>query len=159
MSIATDFKKVLHEEMIRNFERDGYLTPLLFFLRDNQPIIITIPNELLLSPDGKIQLATKIKTICMTPNVRCAGIIIEACGTKVNADSEIAKLILDGNIKISELNEHVDIIIMIYSTRENDDFIAYQVDCENKTVGERFIDDNAIGFTGTFSKFFKWTQN
>jgi len=152
-------KKTLHDGMIKNFEKDGFLTPVLFFIKNEEPSITIIPNDLLSTPNGKQILAKVIKQICAQPNVFCAGIIIEGYGARLNVDSEMSKLVKNGNIKVSELKENLDIILMIISTPEGDDVISYQVDCENKTVGDRFIEEGKNSFAGTFSNFFEWTQN
>lgn len=156
--VIDSFKEALHKAMIENFENDGELTPILFFIKDNQPMISNIPYGLLSTPEGKEILAKNINEICLLPNVICAGIIIEAYGARIEKDSDIGKLVSSGNVRISELKERVDIIMMTLSTPEGDEVISYEVDCDNKTVGKRFIEDGSTS-AGRFSNFFKWTQN
>jgi len=158
--IVEDFKEVLHEGMKENFEKDGSLTPILFFIKDNQPAISQIPNEFLSSLEGKQQLANVIKRICTLPNVSCGGMIIEAYGSKIDKDlnPETTEAIMTGKKRISELDEKDDIIMMIFSTPEKDEMISYVVDCQNNTVGEPYI-DGVKGIGGTFSNFFNWSKN
>lgn len=156
-----DFKKVLHHGMIKSFEADGCLAPIVFFYKDDKPIISEIPNDLLNSSEGKIILADMIKTACLNPTTRVAGIIIEAYGVKLDEkqDSDINESIKRGEIRVSELDEKQDIIIMIFSTPNSEEFISYCVDPKTKTVGEEFIGESADVMAGTFSKFFNWSKN
>lgn len=156
--IIEGFKSVLHKGMIENFEKDGRITPILFFIKDNQPIITTIPNKFFATQEGKCQLGDTIRNICLTPNVFAAGMIFEAYGAKMNKEDGICKLINDGAIKVSELKNKEDIIILLFSTPEGEDSISYVVDVNNKTVGEKFVSaENSVG--GIFSNFFKWGMN
>lgn len=156
-----EFKDVLHKGMIKNFENDGYITPVVFFFKGDQPMISTIPSELLNTPEGKLVLADIIKTACLNPETSVAGIIIEAYGAKINEDddSEKAKSLLKGEIRVSELDEKQDIIIMIFSTIEGEETISYIVDPKTKTITEPFQSEGADQIAGTFSDFFKWKGN
>jgi len=153
------FKDTLHKGMINNFEKDGYLVPVLFFIKDDQPVLVKIENEMLSTPEGKHDLSNMIRTICVTPNVRAAGIIIEAYGAKMDKDDGLSNFVVDGTIKVSELSNKEDIIILIFSTPEGDDMISYAVDVKNKKVGKRFSEGDANSTGGIFSNFFKWRQN
>jgi hypothetical protein len=66
---------------------------------------------------------------------------------------------MSGNVKVSELKESQDIILMIFSTPANEEMISYVVDCDNKTVGEQLTEGEAEGVGGTFSHFFNWNKN
>jgi hypothetical protein len=155
-----EFKEVLRRGMIANFEKYGYLTPILFFYMKNQPVISIIPGELLGSRNGKELIAGMIRKICQEKPVLAAGIIIEANAAKMNEKSELTKLIENGDLKISELKEKQDIILMLFSTPEKEEIIMYVVDCKNKTVGEPFADGfDATGMQGTFSNFFTAKRN
>lgn len=153
-----DFKKVFHELMLVNFKRDGYLAPTLFFLKDNQPSVALIPQELLSSVEGKNKLADIIRKICKEPTVLAAGIIIEAHITKVLPNTEKLKNLLDGTVRVSELKEKQDIILMHFSTPVGEEMISYVVDYKNKTVGESMNYD-ASGAVGIFAGFFDWNRN
>lgn len=48
------FKKVLHEGMIENFKKDGFLTPIMFFYKGGLPFISTIDDTFLNSNEGKM---------------------------------------------------------------------------------------------------------
>jgi len=155
-----DFKEILRQGMIENFERDGYLAPVFFFYEIGQPVISQIPNELLNNARGKQILAGIIKTICLKPTVLAAGIIIEANAAKLDdKDSELTKMVLNGDIRVSELKQSQDIIVMLFSTPSKEEVFAYAVDCKTKTVGEEFGDGELDGIGGTFSKFFDWKKN
>ena len=153
-----DFKETMKNGMIENFKIHGFLTPVMFFLINGQPVISTIPGELLEDYEGKTILSNMIKRICKDPNVIAGGIIIEANAAKVDADSELSKLLLNGDLRVSELKEKQDIIMMVFSTPEKEEMIAYHVDCKNKTVGEPLA-SNYDSFGGTFSEFFNWNKN
>jgi hypothetical protein len=154
-----DFKEVLRNGMIANFEKDGYVAPIVFFFKDDRPIMSVVPPEYISTPEGKAMLAQMIKSFCAQPNVLAAGLIIEANGARMDADSEMTKLVLNGSVKISELKDKIDIIVMIFSTPESEELIAYEVDCENFKVGEKFSDEAAKAMGSTFSNFFNWSKN
>lgn len=154
-----NFKETLKSGMIKNFEKDGHLTPIVFFFVNNQPIVSLIPPELLSDQIGKEILGNMIKSFCAQPNVLAGGIIIEAYGAKMDGDGELAKLVLNGDVSVSELKEHVDIIIMMFSTPEAEEMIAYEVNCEKHEIGAKFGSEEAKAFGGTFSKFFNWNRN
>lgn len=150
-----DFKEVMRNGMIENFKNDGRLLPVAFFYADNQPHISEIPNDMLKNSAGKLALSMNIKALCGNPAVTAAGIIIEAYGAKINADSKDAKNVLDGIVRVSELDEKQDIIIMIFSTPEKDETFSYLVDSKNKTVGEEFVTGDSDPMKSIFGNFFE----
>lgn len=155
-----EFKEFMRDCMIHNFENDGYLTPIFYFFRKGQPMLGMIPSEVLSSHEGKQQLATMIRNVCQDPTVIAAGIIIEAYGAKFENNNPLSKLVQNGDLRVSELKEKQDIIVMIFSTPEKDEIITYSVDCKNKKVGEQFAEPNFIGgFAGIFSNFFDRREN
>jgi hypothetical protein len=153
------FKESLRNGMIENFQKYGELVPMLFFLKDNTPIMGQIPNELLSCTEGKMILAAKIRNVCIEPNVFAAGIIMEANGVKFEENNELSKQVINGNISISELKEKQDIIVMIFSTPEEEVMLAYEVNCNDKTVGNMFGEEEMKQMGGTFSNFFSWNKN
>lgn len=153
-----EFKNAMKEGMIKNFETDGYITPVLFFINNGELKISQIPNYLLMTDDGKDYLSSKIKSMCALPSIQAAGIIIEAWGAKLEADSDDAKALLNNEINVSELNEKQDIIMLIFSTPTKSESIAYTVDCENKKILGDFCDEAKL-VGGRFANFFQWTQN
>ena len=156
------FKNVLHKGMIENFKTDGSLTPIMFFMKDDQPIITQIPNEYLINAESKNKLGEIVRKLTQEPDTKVAGIIIEAYGAKIDnkKDPKTAKSLINGDVRVSELDERQDIIVMIFSTPYNEEMISYVVDPKTKTVGESFNDNNdADAFMGTFSHFFNWTNN
>lgn len=154
-----EFKEILRQGMITNFERDGYLTPIVFFFKNGAPVIEMIPPELLANSMGKEILALMLKKTCQEPNVLAAGIIIEAYGAKIDENNPNKDSIASGEIRVSELDEKQDIIVMLFSTPESEELIIYEVDCENKKVGSLFNDEEMNKFDGLFSNFFTWNKN
>lgn len=154
-----EFKEVLHQGMKKNFELAGYLTPIMFFLKGDEPTLSEIPNEYIASPAGKLALGEIIRRVCQEPDVEMAGLIIEAYGAKLDKNEEDAEAVLSGKKKISDLDDKEDIIIMIISTPEGDEAISYIVDPATKTVGEEFMGEGLDSMKGTFSNFFNWEDN
>lgn len=154
-----EFKEILRQGMITNFERDGYLTPIVFFFKNGAPVIEMIPPELLANSMGKEILALMLKKTCQEPNVLAAGIIMEAYGAKIDENNPNKDSIASGEIRVSELDEKQDIIVMLFSTPESEELIIYEVDCENKKVGSLFNDEEMNKFDGLFSNFFTWNKN
>lgn len=152
------FKEHMHQSMLMNFKKSGFLVPVVFFLFCKRSIIKKIPRNLLSNPEGKDHLANAIKHMCEDPRVTAAGIIIEANGAKIKGDNELLNSVLIGNVKVSELKEKQDIIIMIFSTPEGEELISYVVNSSNKTIVEPF-NDNKGSYDGKFSNFFGWNKN
>ena len=119
-----EFKEVMKNGMVENFKRSGFLTPIMFFLRGNEGVVSQIPKELLENSEGKTKLADLIKSICKQPDVIAGGIIIEAYAKSVNQNNEMSKLLLNGDMRVSELKEKDDIIMMVFSTPEKEEAIA-----------------------------------
>lgn len=156
-----NFKEVMKNGMLLNFKDDGFLTPVLFFLVHNMhPQLKMIPNEFLSTKEGKQLLADKIKNICSEPDVIAAGIIIEASGIKIdlNSPKDLFNKINSGEVKVSDLKEREDYILMIFSTPEKDEKFSYVVDVENKKIIEEMGSDNMGLIAGTFSNFFQWNK-
>jgi hypothetical protein len=158
-NLVNRFKEIMRNSMIKNFENDGALSPVMFYIKDNQPIISQIPYGLFESQEGKYLIAETIKNICSQPNVLAVGIIIEAYGAVTNIDDKISKDIISGEIKISDLDDKQDIIAMVYSTPEKEEIIAYAVDEREKKVLDRFGETDGSSLSGLFSGFFNWSKN
>jgi hypothetical protein len=155
-----DFKEVLRLGMIGNFENDGFLIPIVFFLKGNQPVFSQIPPEMLSTDGGKTLLASIIRRECQEPNVFAAGIIIEASAALMDENDEIAKKVLNGEMSISEMKDKQHVIMLFFSTPEEEESIVYKVDCENKKVGELlFNGDLTKQMSGRFTDLFKWNKN
>lgn len=154
-----EFKKSMEKRMIDEFEKNGYINPLFFMLKDGKKILIPIPPEFLSDQFSKTILADMIKSICMEKGVMAAGILIEAYFAKFKTNDEMAKFIENGTIKVSEYKNKEDIILMIFSTPfSKDEVFGYVVNTKTKTVGERVMDDYDK-FSGIFSGLFIWNQN
>jgi len=145
--------------MITNFEKDGYLAPIVFFHKGDDILISEIPNELLSTQEGKSMIADIIKMVCSSPETTAAGMIIEAYGAKLDKDNTNAEDVMSGKKRVSDLEEKQDIIIMIFSTPEKEELISYVVDPEAKKVGEEFSPDECDKMAGTFSGFFSWKKS
>lgn len=156
MSTKT-IKKVMYDGMIENFEKDGFLQPILFFIKDGIPLIIPIPPDIIGTSEGKTRMIGMIKSMCTMPMVSGAGLIIEAYARKFNNDDELGKLVMNGDVKVKDLKDKEDIILMIFSTPEKETMTAHYVDCDNKVVGEKMESFDQLG--GLFSGFFNWNKN
>ena len=78
---------------------------------------------------------------------------------KIKDDNELLNSVLNGNIKVSEIKDNKDIIIMVFSTPEGEEMISYVVDSPNKTIVEPFDIDSKKGtYDGRFSNFFSWNK-
>ena len=70
----------------------------------------------------------------------------------------IVNIFLYGEIDMSDIEDKHDIIIMLFSSPEEEEFIAYYVDDATKTVGDKFCEDGT-NFEGLFSHLFAWNKN
>jgi hypothetical protein len=154
-----NFREVLRHGMIQNFEKDGYLTPVVFFYIESRPIISMIPVELLKTPEGKLKLAEHIRCFCESNPVLAAGIIMEADAAKIG--QEKFDEFLKSDAKVKDLAEKQDVIVMIFSTPEKEEMISYAVDVPTKKVlGIYSEDSDAAGVRGgKFSNLFSWRKN
>ena len=151
------FKKFMHDTMLENYKRDGHLSPV-FITFSNEKILITpIPRDQL-KPENKQALATTIKNTCKNPLILASVVIIEAYGAQVKPDSEVINKIMNGEIDMSDIEDKHDIIIMLFSSPEEEEFIAYYVNDKTKTVGKRFCEEGD-NFEGLFSHLFAWNKN
>lgn len=128
-----DFKEILKQIMIENFQRDGHLTPLLFLYKNDEPVIHQIPEELLSSKSKKELLANMIRTLCQEPTVLAAGIMIEA-------------------------KKKQDIILMVFSTPEGEEIFTYPINRENRIIGEP-LDAETKKNDSIFFGFFSGNKN
>jgi hypothetical protein len=152
-----DFKIALHKGMIVNYKRDGFITPIIFFMTvKKQGFVQAIPPEFLKTSEGKSKLSTFIKQICSDLSVIAAGIMIEAYAKSVEKDNELGDLLQKGNVKVSELKEKDDIILMIFSTPKFEEIIGYYVNPETKEVKTKLENSSEIG--GIFSQLFDWRK-
>jgi hypothetical protein len=128
-------------------------------MSDGKPAFGLIPQELL-TPENKIQFAEQIKDmISQNSTVIAAGLILEAYGAQIHKDSELGKLVLNGDIDMPQINDKKDIIIMSFSTPKEEEFFAYLVDDKTKTVGEKFGEGECKNYEGIFSNLFTWNKN
>lgn len=151
-------KDVFTKGMIQNFEQDGYLAPIAFFIKGDTPHIIPIQSDMINSVEGKIELSNIMKKICSEPTVLVAGIVSEAYSAKI-MDSSMVGIIERSDIRVHDLDNKEDIILLLISSPEGDDIVAYVVDIENKRVCERFDKVGLNQFGGLFSGFFNWNRN
>ncbi|MFA5366336.1 MAG: hypothetical protein WC333_00235 [Dehalococcoidia bacterium] len=145
--------------MIANFENDGRLDPVMFFLKAGKPIIIRIPDFMFSSQKNKTIVSNSIKLFTHQPDVLAAGIIIEAWGAKLSDKDELVESLKKGEKQVRDLEEKQDVIIMLFSTPEKEEMIGYTVDCVNKKVCEKFSDGEDASYGGIFANFFTWNRN
>jgi hypothetical protein len=161
MKEIDSFKEVMHQGMLENFKKDGFLQPLIFLLykKENEifPIFKPLEGNFMGNYEYKKDITEKMHIICESPLVLAAGIITEAYGAKISNDNEISKKLLNGDIRVSELKEKEDIIILTFNTRVSEEIIAYVVDVKNKTIVEKYPE--ASNYSGMFSGFFGWKKN
>lgn len=152
-------KNGLVNAMLFNFKKDGYLTPTLFFVNHKmEPHFEPIPQEIMGTPQGKQILGQVIKKICSNLQIIAAGVIVEAYAKSINKDTdqELSNLLQQGNLKVSELKDKEDIILMVFSTPTKEEIISYFVDPNTKTIKEKLPDGGEVG--GLFSQFFEWRK-
>lgn len=153
------FKECVREAMLQNFEADGKLVPLFFFIKKGKPGVSAIPAEYFNSNEAKIKLSYSMKSFCKEKDVACAGIVFEAfvrvCDSKNEEEAGINKLLLDGTLRVAQLNEKRDAIIMIFSTPDSEENISYYVDPATKTVKEQLPTPKGGDTGGLFSNFFE----
>ncbi len=135
-----------------NFENDGKILPVIFFLVNNHPVITPIPEEFL-NDERKPDLTYIIKEMCTNSRISCAGIIIEAWMHIGNIDSEMSKLLMSGNLQVRDIKEKEDIVVLLFSTPEKEECIIFHVNPKEKKV---IKEDSAIeNAGGVFSNFFE----
>ena len=161
-------KDSIHHGMLENFKKDGYLTPIAFFLhktpidgspfemREPLPVIIPI-GEYFQELNWKQSLSYGMHKMCENPLIIAAGLVMEGSGAKFHVDDELGKLVESGAVKLSELKKKQDIILMMFSTPIEEELFIYNVDVKNKTVGERFPESH--NFNGLWTNLFGWNKN
>ena len=152
-----DFKKMMYEGMVEAFKKDGFLIPICFFLKDNTPIIVQLPDNAMADYESKSKLALVIKNMCMEEGVTAAGLVTEAYAAKFDKDDEMGNLVQNGSVRVSECKNKENIIFMVFSTPHKEEMIAHYVDCDKQEVGEKM--ESMEQFKGVFSGFFFWTKN
>lgn len=151
------FKETMHNSMLVNYKRDGHLAPVFIIFTTEKILITPIPRDLL-KPENKQTLAAGIKNTCKNPLILASVVIMEAYGAQVEPDSEVIEQIKRGEIDMSDIEDKQDIIIMLFSSPEEEEFIAYYVDDTTKTIGKKFCEDGS-NFEGLFSHLFAWNKN
>lgn len=151
-----EFKESLKGSMIQNYKNDGYLTPVIFYLDEGKFIISKIPEILFNSDEGKNEVSSLLHLISQKPTVTVVGMIYEAYMTKQEKDNELIKLLENGSLRVSELKEKQDVLILLFSTFESETMIMVEVNSETKEIGE--ITENNTG-GGRFSGFFNINKN
>lgn len=121
------------------------------------PAIIPIHKNLLIDYEAKSRLSLAMHKMCENPLILAAGLVLEANCAKFSENDELGKLVASGAIRVSELKDKNDIILMMFSTPVSEELFIYDVDIKNKTIGERYPETS--GFTGLFANFFGWNKN
>jgi len=161
MDIIEGFKKVMHDGMLKNFEVDGQLQPLVFFFYKKEdgyePVFAPLEGNLMGDRAYKKAIALALSKVCANPNVMAAGVITEAYGARIDVNNGVVKQLLDGKISVSELDEKDDLVILFFSTPVSEEVIVYIVDVKNKSIGEKY--PKPSNFIGIFSGLFGWKKN
>lgn len=161
-------KESMHQGMLMKFKKDGYIDPIAFFLQkppiennvseNTPPIPVIIPiAEYLRDPEWKLSLAYAMHKMCEDPLVIAAGLVAKASFARFRNNDELGKLVESGAVKISELKNKDDIIMMVFSTPVKEEIIIYSVDVKNKTIGERYPETSH--FRGMLINLFGWNKN
>jgi hypothetical protein len=162
-------KESIQKGMIEKFERDGFIRPVAFFLHtlpvdvklSNDfppiPVPVVIPIDKYLGDrEWKPALSYAMHKMCENPLVIAAGFVAEANCAKFKQGDELGKLVESGAVRIDELKNHDEIIMMVFSTPINEEVFIYSVDTKNKKVGERYPETN--GFAGLLTNLFGWSS-
>jgi len=153
VNTINELKKHMVDTMLSNFKKFGNLAPILFFMVKNELNVGLIPSEMLSTHENKEALALAIKRMCKNNAIQCVGIIMEAWAKNIG-DDELSKLLINGNMRVSECKEKQEIILMIFSTPDKEEFISYIVEPKTKCVLHLYHSgENTNG--GTFSNFFE----
>jgi len=131
---ANRFRDFMMKVKMDDFKSNGTITPVYFFLKDNQPCVGYLPPEFLESQEGKAALSYLLKEVCKDPSVSAMGWIFEAYLTQEGCK--------------------FDTIMMNFATRESEELFVFPVDIINKTIGERF-DVLNTATKGLFVNLFK----
>lgn len=151
-----EFKKSLKNSMIQNFKNDGFLTPVIFYMNEGSPVMSIIPENLFNSDEGKNEISSVLHLISEIPTVTAVGMIYEAYMTKQDKDNELTKLLVNGSLRVSELKEKQDVIILLFSTLESETVTMIEVNPTNREIGE-ITEENTGG--GRFSGFYNKNKN
>lgn len=137
------FKDHLIDNMTTAFEIDGQFITTVFFLTQNDNLMILVaPPDIMASNQKKDSLAYFIKQKCKDPNIKAAAIIMEI------------------NIKDSDGNKTGDGLMLVVSSIDGDDLTVYNVDCDQKKViGLYNTELPGAKFRGRFSGFFQNNNN
>jgi hypothetical protein len=154
-TITEQLKDKMLKGMIMNFKLHGHLAPVMFFVKNGSFDVLPIPSGLLANTEGKEILADIIKFSCSLSDVTVAGIIIEATARKYYPTDEMIEQIKREEFDFSSVtSKREDIILMIFSTPESEEVIAYNVDCDKKKIGKRLPMGEGESYSGIFSDFF-----
>lgn len=147
--------------MKANFEKDGFLDPVMFAVTLEAFHFAAIPPELLQNQQSKSLLKKILESKTKEPGVIAVGVILEAwgCMLEKEKDSGLLKLIQNETLNVRDLKYRENIILMIFSTPEKDELCAFCVDAENKKVLGSYIPDGEMMNGGLFSNFFAYTRN
>jgi hypothetical protein len=138
-----------------NYEKFGEVSPIVFILIDGKPRIQPIPNLFLETNEGKEKFMATLRLVCKDTSVSCAGIVIEAWARSFSSQEDhLAQLLMDGNMKVRDLKEKDDVIVMIFATPDKEEGFVYKVDEKNKKISME--EPMKAGFSeGIFSNFFE----
>ncbi len=149
--ILNEVKEAHIKMMISSFENNGYLDPRIFFIKNNSRDIWHVQSEMFSDPYLKQLLVDKIKQMCQDPALLAVCIMYEAYMViDSQQEQELSNLIEKGIKRVSDCEQKKDIIMMLFSTPDEEEAISYFVDCEN----QRIINENPLRSKNVFGGIF-----
>jgi hypothetical protein len=149
--ILNEVKEVLIKAMISRFEKEGYLDPMIIFLRNDLCDVMHVPSEMFSCDYLKQQLVDTIKQRCQDPSIIAVCIIYETYMVLFGQqEQELSNLIAKGIKRVSDCEQKKDAIMMFFCTPVEEEVISYFVDCENKRV----INENPLRSKNVFGGVF-----
>lgn len=143
--------------MRENFKLHGELAPIYFIITDGRLKIDVIPSENLETSEAKESLGRTFKVMCRNPKVSCFGTIIDAYVTTTDQNAEITKLLLSGAMKVAELKDKHDAMVLTIATPEEELVVMYLTDPKTRTILKRIEYQSSEDKTanGNFMNFFE----
>lgn len=157
-------KTAMHDGLIFNYEKNGYLAPAMFFLKTNGDLMLRlIPSFFLSHIEGKKLISSFIRNMCSSSDIIAAGMVIEAYAKTYNVNENIAEreLVELGKIRLSDsrIENKLDVIVLTVSTPEKTEVLTYPVDVKNKKVLVNEIQKDNNNQSGIFVDCFVWEKH
>lgn len=156
--LIREFKDQIIPIMKANFERDGYLAPMLFYILEGKQVVFPIPGEYFENENGKNALSGFLNELARHKGMELVAVAMEAYAAKMDPHSPLTDLVKSGNMRVSELSTREDIILLAISTPMRDELVTLKVDPVAKKVMGKWTDPTGQT-TGRFSNFFAFRRN